>query len=49
MSPTLADLEWPRHTARLSLRPPNADDARAIYEIRRLPQSSHRLPAAPRC
>lgn len=47
MSPTLADLEWPRHTARLSLRPPNADDARAIYEYRRLPEVSHWLSADP--
>lgn len=38
MTRTLADLDWPRHTARLSLRPPSLDDAPAIYDYRRLPE-----------
>lgn len=36
--PWLADLTWPKHTARLTLRPPVEDDLKAIWQFRRLEQ-----------
>jgi RimJ/RimL family protein N-acetyltransferase len=38
MSRSLADLTWPRTTARLSLRPARVEDAPAIFAYRRLPE-----------
>lgn len=34
---TLADLDWPRRTARLELRPARADDAAEVWRWHRLP------------
>jgi len=36
---TLADLAWPRSTARLTLRPLEAGDAEAAWRFRRLPET----------
>lgn len=41
--PGLAELEWPRRTERLSLRPATGQDAAAIYAYRRLPEVSEWL------
>ncbi|MGI5950467.1 MAG: GNAT family N-acetyltransferase [Brooklawnia sp.] len=38
MAKGLAELEWPRYTRRLLLRPAQPSDARAIYECRRIPE-----------
>ncbi len=47
---TLTELDWPRRTARLSLRPAVAGDAQAMYVYRSLPEVSRwmsRQPADP--
>jgi len=33
--PAIADLDWPRHTARLALSPATEDDLAALWQIRR--------------
>lgn len=48
MTRTLAELSWPRHTARLSLRPPHLDDVPAIFAYRSDPGVARWLTALPR-
>lgn len=44
---TLANLEWPRRTARLELRPALASDAPAVWSWQRRPEVSEWLPSRP--
>ena len=45
--PTLADLSWPRSTARLSFRPATPTDAEPTWRYRRLPEVNRWLTSAP--
>jgi RimJ/RimL family protein N-acetyltransferase len=43
----LPDLDWPRHTDRLTLRPATPDDLRAVHAIRALPEVGRWMPDLP--
>lgn len=47
VSRALADLVWPRESARLSLRPARAEDAAAIFAYRSLPEVAHWITSLP--
>jgi RimJ/RimL family protein N-acetyltransferase/catechol 2,3-dioxygenase-like lactoylglutathione lyase family enzyme len=47
MTPALSDLSWPKTTARLTIRPPTADDVEPTWQYRRLPQVGEWITAAP--
>ena len=44
---SLPDLPWPRRTARLTIRPATRADAATTWELRRLPEVSEWMTAAP--
>lgn len=47
MSPTFAELTWPRRTERLTIRPATADDADLTWTYRRLESVAEYLPSLP--
>jgi len=47
MARSLADLDWPRRTARLTLRPATPEDLRAVYDIRSQPEVARWMPDLP--
>lgn len=47
MPPAVSDLDWPRQTERLTLRPATPDDLRAVYAIRSRPEVAQWMPDLP--
>ena len=47
MPPSVAEIDWPVRTDRLTLRPATPDDLRAVFEIRSLPEVGQWMPDLP--
>jgi len=45
--PSVAEIDWPVRTDRLTLRPATPDDLRAVFEIRSLPEVGQWMPDLP--